>query len=142
MLWQFLLCSKVNQIYGYIFPSCLDFLPIQSTEQHSLCHTVYIIIFTQYQQCVYVYTHTHTHTHTHTYVSVPVSQFFPPPFLFGTHMFVLCVSISALQIRSSILFVQIPQICVNIRLHSCFQNLSKIYFRQKNNIKAKNKIRC
>ena len=37
-------------------------------------------------------------------MSIPISQFIPPPFSLGIHTFVLyfCVSISALQIRSSI----------------------------------------
>ena len=37
-------------------------------------------------------------------MSIPISQFIPPPFLLGVHTFALyiCVSLSALQIRSSI----------------------------------------
>ena len=40
----------------------------------------------------------------------------PTPFPLGIHTFVLyiCVSISALQIKSSIPFFQIPHICINI----------------------------
>ena len=67
------------------------------------------------------------------YIVNPISQFIPPPpFPLGSHMFVLyvCVSISALQIRSLVPFLSIPHICVNIQywffsfwLHSVWQTL-------------------
>ena len=77
----------------------------QSIEQRSLCYTVcshqlsilYIVLIVYICQS-----------------QSPNSSY--PPFLLGMRMFVLyiCVSISALQIRASIPFFQIPHICVNI----------------------------
>ena len=49
---------------------------------------------------------------------IPISQFIPLPLSpLGVHTSVLyvCVSISALQIGSSVPFFYIPHICVNIR---------------------------
>ena len=52
------------------------------------------------------------------YIVNPIPQFIPPsPFPLGSHTFVLyaCVSIFALQLRSSVPFLSIPRICVNIQ---------------------------
>lgn len=55
------------------------------------------------------------------YVSTPISQFIRPLFLpLGVHTLILygCVSTSAAQIGSSVLFSQIPHMCVIY--HICF----------------------
>ena len=49
-------------------------------------------------------------------MSIPICQLIPLPFPFGVHRLVIyiCVSISALQIGSSVPFFQIPHISINI----------------------------
>ena len=49
------------------------------------------------------------------------------PFPLGIHMLCVCVSISALQIRSSMPFVQVPCIC--IRLYDTCFSLSDLFQR-------------
>lgn len=66
-------------------------------------------------------------------MSTPISQFIRPLFLpLGVHTLILygCVSTSAAQIGSSVLFSQIPHMCVNIPylLFSCPQILFNEYF--------------
>ena len=72
-------------------------------------------------------------------MSIPICQLIPLPFPFGVHMFVIyiCVSISALQIGSSVPFFQIPHISINIYfflsdlLHSISQSLGPSMSLQK-----------
>ena len=88
-------------------PAFLNFLYIQvtqSNEQSSLCYTVgFLLVYLFYtQQCIYVNLNPPIHSNL--------------LFLLGIHTFVLyiCVSISALPIRSYLTFFQIPHVCVNI----------------------------
>ena len=63
--------------------------------------------------------------HITIYMSIPISQFIPLPFspLVPRCSFFTAVSISGLQIGSSVPFFYIPHICVNIRYFS----LSELY---------------
>ena len=90
--------------------------PLQSTEQSSLCYAV-----GSYHRLVIYF------IHNSVYMSIPVSQIHPPlPHLVSIHPFSmpLSVSISALQVNSSVLFFQVPYIRDIIR----FVFLFLIYF--------------
>ena len=95
---QFLLYSKMNQLYMYIYLCFFHFLPVQVTSEHqqsSLCYTggshqlsvIYIVV------CI---------CQSHS----PDSSHFPP-FLLGPCLFSMSVSVFAMQIRSSIPFFYI-----------------------------------
>ena len=110
ILCQFILYSKVNQLYVYICPLFFGF-PSHLGHQRALsrvpCVVQQVLIsylfYTQYQQCIYVNP------------NLPIHP--SPTSPLGIHTFVLyvCVSISALQASSSVPFFQIPHIWVNIR---------------------------
>ena len=95
------ICIHIYPLFWISFP----FRSPQSTEQSSLCYTVgshqlsvlYIVVYICQSQS-------------------PNSSHTSPFQTLGIHMFVLyvCVSTSALQIRSSTPFFQVPHICVNI----------------------------
>ena len=100
--------SATNRHYKYI-PSLLDFFPIQVTTVHQV---EYPILYGMFSVVIYL-----IHSINGAYVSIPISQFLPPPPLpLGICSFVLyiCVCISVLQIRSSIQFFQISYACINI----------------------------
>ena len=94
MLCYFLLYSKVNQPYMYLYPLCFGFPPhlghhsapsrVPSTVQQVLIHSPFCA-----QQCICV----------NPSLSVPPTHYFPT----GIHTFVLyvCVFISVFQVRSS-----------------------------------------
>ena len=97
MLSQFLLYSKMNQPYIYLRPLSLG-LPSRSGHHSTLSRVPYAtwqvlisyLIYRQYQQCIYV---------------DPNLSILPtPPFPLVIHKFILyvCISFSALQMRSSI----------------------------------------
>ena len=110
----FLLYSKVNQLY-YIHPSSLDLAvshrppsqpsrSLQSTDLSSVCNTYTVA------------SHWLPVLHMAVYMcKILISQFAHPSFPHCVHMLVLCVSISALQIGSSVPFFWIPHICVIMR---------------------------
>ena len=108
MLCYFLLYSKVNQLYVYIYSLFFGF-PFHLGHRRALSRVpcaiqqVLISYLLYTQQCIYVNPNLPVH---------PTS-----PSLLGVHAFVLYifVSVSALQIGSSVPVVQIPHICVNIR---------------------------
>ena len=114
LLCNVVLVSTVQQnesaIHIHIFP--LFGFPSHLDHRHAFsrvpCATQYVLIsclfYTQYQQCVCVNP------------NLPTPPTPPAPcFSLGIHTFVfyVCVSISALQTRSSIPFFQIPHICIN-----------------------------
>ena len=112
MLCQFLLCSKVNQSYVYIYPLFFRF-PSHLGHHRALSrvpgaiHLVLISYLFYTQQCINVNPNLPVH-----------------PTL-GNHKFVLyiCDSISALQISSSVPFFYIPHISDIINLFfslTCF----------------------
>ena len=111
MLFEFLLYSKVNRLHVYIlsplFWISFPFKSPQSTEQSSLCYAVrfsFLICF--------------IHSRVYICISTPISQFIPTlSSPLSIHMFILYiwVSISTLQVGSSVPFFQIPHICVNIQ---------------------------
>ena len=78
-------------------------------------HTVFFFFLIQQVLIIYF-------MHISVYMSIPISQFIPPPppcpllSPLGVHTIVLyiCVSIFALQTGSSVPFFCIPHICVNI----------------------------
>ena len=89
----------INYMYKYI-PSFLDFLPIcifLPTEHWAELP----VLYSRSSLVIYF-------IHSSVYMSIPISQFIPPPPLspLGVHTFVLyvCVSFSALQIGSSVPF--------------------------------------
>ena len=87
-------------------PSFLDFFPIQDTRSHPV---KFLVLYRRFSLVI-------SFINSIVYMSVPISQFIPPsPFPLGIHSFVLydCVSVTALQVRSSTPFFQIPHICVN-----------------------------
>ena len=94
------ICINIFPVFWIFFP----FRSIQSTDQSSPSHTV-----GSHQLSIHIlYV-------VRVCMLIPSSQFIPLPFpLLGVHAFVLCVSISTLQIRSSIPFFQILCICFNI----------------------------
>ena len=98
------ICIHISPLFWFSFP----FRSPQSTEQSSLSYTVHShqLSILYIVSIVYVcQSQSPNSSHPH-----PISPL-------GVHTFVLyiCVSISALQIRLSIPFFQIPHICVNIR---------------------------
>ena len=104
MLCQFLLYSKVNQVHVNIYPLFFGF-PSHRGHYGVLnrvpCAIQSVLIsylfYTQYQKCVYVN------------ASLPVHP--THPYRVGVHcLFSLSVSVSALQISSSVSFFQIPHI--------------------------------
>ena len=105
MLCQFLLYSTVNQLWVYLYPSLFwisfPFRSPQSAGQSSQClQQVFNSHLLYTQQFKYVYS------------SLPIH---PLPSPFGVYKFVLyiCVSISALQISSSVLFFQSPHTSIS-----------------------------
>ena len=96
-------------MYTYIpslgFQISFPFRSPQSTEQSSLCYTVALI--------TYLFIHSIHSVHVSRRSQSPNSSHHPAAF--GVHTFFfsyVCVSISVLQIRSSVPFFQIPYICV------------------------------
>ena len=83
----------ITYMYTYT-PSFLDFLPIEVTKEHWV---EFPVLYSQFSLVIYF-------IHSSVYMSIPISQFIPLPHSLVIHMFVLyvCVSISALQISSSI----------------------------------------
>ena len=114
MLCYFLLCNKMNQSYEYIhsFPfglpshlghrRALGRVPC-ALQQGLISYLFYI----QCRSCI-------------CQPQSPSSSY-PPPSRLRVHIFVLYVyvSISTLQIRSPVLFFQIPYICININNPPC-----------------------
>ena len=99
---QFLLYSKANWLYSIHISPSFYFLPIYVTIVHCVdflmpCNMSSFSYLFYTQQC---------------YTSISISQFILPSPLLGIHTFVpyICVSISALQISSSVSFFQIPHI--------------------------------
>ena len=83
------LCTHTSPHFWISFP----FGSPQSSESSSLCYAV------GSRQLPVLY----------------ISQFIPSPLAIHTLVLYVCVSISALQISSSIPFFQIPHICINIQ---------------------------
>ena len=102
--WPFLLQGIFRMHAFPLFWTPFEFRSPQSTEWGSLRYTVgsprVPILYVDQQ-------------HGYVNPSLPV---LPTPRPLGVHIFVfyVCVSISALQIRSSIPFFQIPHICINV----------------------------
>ena len=87
----------ISYMYTYIpFRTCISFRSPQCLKESSLCWSMFPLV------TYFIY------SIDSVYVSIPISQFLPPTtFPLGIHIFVLyvCVSISALQIRSCIPFL-------------------------------------
>ena len=99
MLCQFLLYSKVNQLYVYMY---LLFFVLPSHLDH---HRALSRVPCATQQALTSY----YFIQSSVYMSTPVSQFIPPPLsLLSIHMLILsvCFSISALQMGSSVLSME------------------------------------
>ena len=104
MLCQFLLNSKVNQLYVYIYPLFFGFL------SHLGHHRALSRVPCAIQQVLISY----LFIHSGVYMSVPISQFIPPPpSPLGIHTFVLyiCVSISVLHIFQTFDFLSAQCFC-------------------------------
>ena len=93
MLYYFLLCSKVNQLYVYIYSLFFRFVSHLSHhrgQRRVPCARFSLVVYFM-------------HSINSVYMSIPISQFIPPhpPFLLGIHtsVFSIYVTISALQIR-------------------------------------------
>ena len=109
MLCQFLLYSRVNQLYVYLYPLFFGF-PSHLGHHRSLSRVPCAI-----QQALISYLF---YTQQSIYVSPNLPIRPTPPSPVGNHKFVLyiCDSISALQISSSVPFYQIPHISDIMRL--------------------------
>ena len=107
MLYQFLLYRTVNQPYTNTYP-LLFWLSFPFRLPQSLKFPVL------YTVCLHQLSFINSVSSIHR--SVPLSQTSHLPFCLGIHTFVLyiCVSISALQIRSSISIFLIPHVHINI----------------------------
>ena len=99
LLCQFLPYSKVSScMYTYI-PSILDFLPTQVIVEHE---AEFPVPHSRFSLVIYF-------THGMVYMSIPIFQFIPPllSLLASIYFFhYVCVSISTLQIRSSLPFTR------------------------------------
>ena len=114
MLYQFLLCSKVNQSHRSPLP-CISF-PFRSPQSIE-----FPVLYSQFLLAI-------CFINSSVYMLIPISQSIPFPFLLGIHMFVLYISVSifALQISSSIpysrfhIYALIYNICFSLSclLHS------------------------
>ena len=111
------LCAHMPPLFWISLPSNL---PQQTSAIHS-----------RFSSCIHF-------IHSRVYMSIPVSQFIPPPLLLRVHIFVLyaCVSISALQVSSSLPFFSRFQICtvmddislsVSDLFHSVWESSGSIY---------------
>ena len=128
----FLLYSKVNQLWYIHILSLMDLLPSQVTTKHLV---LFPVPFGQFSLLICF-----LHSISSVYTSIPVSQVIPPMprFALGvlTFVFYICVSVSALQLRLSIPFFQIPHTCINIQycfsdlLHHALQSLGPSTFLQ------------
>ena len=100
--------SKVNQQYMYKYPCFLDFLPIWVTSGHWVESPV---LYSKFLLVVYF-----IHSINSVYMSIQSPNSSHPlfPTWYPCLVLYICVSISVLQIRSSIPFFKIPHICVNI----------------------------
>ena len=90
-------CTAVNQLYIYIYPLFLDFLPNYATTEHWV---EIPMLYSGFSLVIYFILCT-------VYMSIPIFQFIPPPSPDPhIHIFILniYVSISALQICSSVSF--------------------------------------
>ena len=91
------ICNYYLSIYSSIYPfNCLYHLSIHVPIQSSIFQSIYLSIYSS--------------LHNLSLLIHP-----PPPFPLGIQRFVFCVyvSISALQIGSSVPFFQVPCICIN-----------------------------
>ena len=114
ILCQFLLYSKVNQLYVYIYPLFFGFpshLGHHRALSRVLCAIQQVLrsyLFdTQYQQCIYVNPNLPAH---------PPAP--PAPFPLGIHTFFsLCLCLYFCFVNKIVytIFFRIPHICVNIR---------------------------
>ena len=114
MLYQFLLCSKVNQSHRSPLP-CISF-PFRSPQSIE-----FPVLYSQFLLAI-------CFINSSVYMLIPTSQSIPFPFPLGIHMFVLYISVSifALQISSSIpysrfhIYALIYNICFSLSclLHS------------------------
>ena len=107
-----LLHSKLNQPCIYV-PSFPLRFPSHLGHQRALSRLP--VLYSKFQTVVYF-----IHSINSVFMSIPVSQFLPPysspPPPLGIHTFVLylCVSVSALQIRSSVPFFWTPHMGTNM----------------------------
>ena len=108
MLCQFLLYSEVNQLYVYIYPLLFGF------PSHLGHHRAFSRVPCAIQQVIISYLF-YTQQHICVNPNLPVHPTSPSPLVVYRFVLYICVSISALQIGSSVPFFQIPHICVNIR---------------------------
>ena len=122
LLYNVVLVSAVHQsesaICLHIFPLFLNFLPIQATTEQWVEFPVLFSMFSSVicfkhsiNQCIYVNPNLPIHP---TPLSILVSKHF---------FFSLCVSISALKIRSSIPFFWIPIYMVICDIRFAFSDL-------------------
>ena len=100
--------SRVPRALRYVLISCC---PVTESSP-----TLFVTVWITALEASLSFTITVIYFINSVYVSIPTSQFFPPfTFALDIHTFVLYiyVSISSLQISSSILFFYISQICAN-----------------------------
>ena len=102
MLCQFLLYSRVNQSYIYMYPLFWGFLPIKVTTEHRVELPVLCGRFSLVTCFI----------HSGVDMPIPISQSIssPSPHPVSTPLFSTCVFISSFQIRSFIPFFQLPHI--------------------------------
>ena len=97
------LYCTAKYIYIYIYLSPLFFGFPSHLGHHRALSRVFPELYSQFSLIIYF-----IHSISSVYMSIPISQFIPPssfPPLVSIHFFLyVCVSISALQIRSSIPF--------------------------------------
>ena len=97
MVCYFLLYSKVDQLYIYIYLLFLDF---PSHLDHHRASSRFLVWYSRFSLVIYL-----THSSNSVSMSILISQLIPSALChLGIHRFVLyiCVSIYALQIRSPI----------------------------------------
>ena len=70
--------SKVNQVYLYISPSFLDFLPIYITTE---LRVEFPVLHSRFSLVIHF-----IHSVAYIYMSISTSQFIPLPFPFGVHV--------------------------------------------------------
>ena len=100
--------TNIHTCICMYIPSFLDFLPVQVTTElwieFPVLYSRFSLVFCFICSSIYM--------------SIPISQFIPStPFPFGIHKFFLCIciSVSALQMSSSVPFFSIPHKSINIR---------------------------